>query len=62
MGFSSLIRIPEPDLDFLPVPVPKFPDPEVKKAPDPGSRIPDPGPQHWKVLLYTKKLEQEPSL
>jgi hypothetical protein len=24
--------IPDPDLDFLPIP-----DPEVKKAPDPGS-------------------------
>ncbi len=29
-GCSS--RIPDPDLDFLPIP-----DPEVKKAPDPGS-------------------------
>jgi hypothetical protein len=33
-GFSSRIRIPDPDPDFL-----HIPDPGVKKAPDPGSRI-----------------------
>jgi hypothetical protein len=33
-GFSSRIRIPDPDPDFLPIS-----DPEIKKAPDPGSRI-----------------------
>jgi hypothetical protein len=54
-------RIPDPDLDFLPISDPgvkkapdpgvkKAPDPGVKKAPDPGSkshRIPDSDPQHW---------------
>ncbi len=34
-GCSSRIRVPDPDLEFLPIP-----DPGVKKAPDPG-------PQHW---------------
>ncbi len=44
-GFSSRIRIPDPEPDFLPIP-----DPGVKKAPDPGSwiRIRNTGPKYSK--------------
>jgi hypothetical protein len=38
---SSWIRIPDPEIDFLPIPDSgsPIPDPGVKMAPDPGYRI-----------------------
>ncbi len=54
-GFSSRIRILDPDPDFLPIPDPdlgsQILDPGVKKARDPRSRIPDPDLQHWRFRI-----------
>jgi hypothetical protein len=49
-GCSSRIRIPNPDLDFLPIPVTG-----VKKAPDP-----DPGPGSATLLESLCRKEKDP--
>ena len=60
-GFSALrnmiqvIRIPDLDPDFLPIPDPdpgsQIPNPGIKKATDPWSRIQDPDSQHWRFRV-----------
>ncbi len=46
--------IPDPDLDFLPIP-----DPASRGKKGTGSRIPDPDPQHWFLsgFYYSRWLE-----
>ncbi len=54
-GFPSRIRIPDLDLDYLPIldpdPGSQIPNPGIKKAHDPWSRIPDPDSQHWRFRV-----------
>ncbi len=54
-SFTSRIRIPNLDPDFLPIPDPnpgsQIPNPGIKKAPDPWFRIPDPDSQHWRFWV-----------
>jgi hypothetical protein len=46
LGCSSRIRIPDPDLEFLPVP-----DPGVKKAPNPRCRIRNTARKAQKIII-----------
>ncbi len=54
-SFTSRIRIPNLDPDFLPIPDPnlgsQIPNPGIKKAPDSWFRIPDPDSQHWRFWV-----------